>query len=109
MPNEILVFAVRPFSLRTTTTTRTRRTNNCSSANASARHLVEGRYSVSNVPRSGDLLEHVMGVNRFYVATATFWDGSRGASRGSCAICVVRKKGRVLLKICGDAILDCSS
>jgi hypothetical protein len=54
------------------------------------------------VPRNGDLLENVTGANLFYAATATFWDGSRGVSRGSSAIYAVRKKGRVLLKICGD-------
>jgi hypothetical protein len=61
---------------------------------------------VYNVPRRGALLENVTRANLFYVATATFWDGSRAASRGSSAICAVRRKGRVCLKICGDDCRD---
>ena len=57
------------------------------------------------MPKSGDLLENVTGANLFYVATATFWDGSRGTSCGSSAICAVREEGRVFLKLCGDCSL----
>jgi hypothetical protein len=58
---------------------------------------------VCDVPRRRGLLENVTRANLFYVATVTFGDGSRGASRGSSVICVVRKKGRVVcLKMCSD-------